>query len=105
MLSLLYGGYFYSQVLIITFITSSLGVMISYWSLYAYASYNQDDLPVYDDQVRLESVLVKTISLCATGWLYWSPPDCPIPAFPSSCPPALPLTGSGPDPIQWKAYQ
>ena len=60
-LSLLYGGYFYSQVSIIAFITSSLGVMISYWSLYAYASYNQDDLPVYDDQVRLEYVMVKTI--------------------------------------------
>ena len=64
MLSLLYGGYFYSQVSIIAFITSSLGVMISYWSLYAYASYNQDDLPEYDEQVGLLYTLVKTISLC-----------------------------------------
>jgi len=50
MLSLLYGGCFHSQISITAFITSSLGVMISYWCLYAYASYNNDDLPVYDDQ-------------------------------------------------------
>ena len=57
MLCLLYGGYFRSQISITAFLTTSLGVMITYWCLYLYYTFNDDDLPLYDDQVSSLSFL------------------------------------------------
>ena len=51
MLSLLYGSYFHSQISLTAFITTSLGVILSYWGLFTYYSYNSEDMPLYDDQV------------------------------------------------------
>merc|ERR1719499_1291810 len=60
---LLYGGYFYSQISITAFITTSLGVMITYWCLFTYFSYNNDDLPLYDDQAGSIGLLLTVLFL------------------------------------------
>lgn len=49
MLSLLYASYSNSRLFIIVFMTSSLGVVVLYWSWYTYYSYDTDTL-VYEDQ-------------------------------------------------------
>ena len=94
MLCLFYGSYFYSQIFITAFLTTSLGVILSYWSLYLYYSYNSEDLPLYDNQVTtMFSLLSIPHNTLPTGWLYWSPPDCSLPAPYSPCPPPLPCSG------------
>lgn len=52
MLSLLYGSYSSSRLFIILFLTSSLGVIVLYWTWYAYYNYDTDRL-VYEDQTGL----------------------------------------------------
>ena len=91
MLCLLYGGHFHSQISITAFITTSLGVMITYWCLYLYYTINDEDLPLYDDQVCSLFFTIR-YSLLTPGWLYWSPTNSTLSAPSSPCPPALSIT-------------
>ena len=96
MLCLFYGSYFYSQIFITAFITTSLGVIIFYWCLFLYYTFNNGDLPLYDNQVSTVLILLILHNTFIPGWLYWSTPDCTLPAPQSPCPPALPCAGPGP---------
>ena len=98
---LLYGGYFHSQISITAFITTSLGVMITYWCLFTYFSYNNDDLPLYDDQVSISSHY-HTSYIFYSGWFYWSPSHSALPAPPSPRPSAIQITGEGTRPANKK---
>ena len=62
LLCLFYGSYSYSQIFIIAFITTSMGVIISYWCLYLYYTYNTEDLPLYDNQVRGFTLITSSLN-------------------------------------------
>lgn len=70
MLSLLYASYSNSRLFIITFMVSSLGVVVLYWGWYAYHSNDSDDMSyVYDDMTGLGLIvtlifLVLLIPVC-----------------------------------------
>ena len=52
MVSLLYGSYSQSSLFLITFLASSLALVIMYWCSYFYTKYEGGDKPVFQEEVR-----------------------------------------------------
>jgi hypothetical protein len=67
MVSLLYGSYSQSSLFLITFLASSLAVVILYWCSYLYTKYEGGDKPVFQEEVRTADIQRSTCKIPASA--------------------------------------